>query len=203
MLLPAELGKTAPGAIPGGTYGRSDPGMTRGRPGYLLEDDQFGDQLRNRAPASGRHRQSVDARGIFVATTSALLVAACFLPYYTVTGGTALQTTYTVIAHQFGEWRLALLGVAVVTVVVGIANSILRVGQRGAVGVFFTLRFLVIIQLALWIAVIFVHHFVYVTSIPSALEVSVTVSWVAYAGAAVALVGVAGSVSSMGTSDTA
>ncbi|MHB8219369.1 MAG: hypothetical protein ACYDHU_03480 [Acidimicrobiales bacterium] len=148
-------------------------------------------------------KRSVDARGVFVAAIGLVLLGACFLPYYTVSGGVGTQGTFTVMNHAFGQWRLVLPALAVVTVVVGIANSVLRVGERGAVGVFYALRFVVLAQLALWVVVIFVHHFFEVTSGPRLPPVSVTVGWLAYTAAAVSLVGVAGSVSTMGTSDTA
>jgi hypothetical protein len=137
---------------------------------------------------------------VFVAAVGLVLVAACFMPYYTVSGAAAgVSTTHTVLDHTLGTWRLSILAVAALTVAVGVANSILRVGQPGAVGVFFLLRFAVLVQLGLWVAVIFLHHF----SGASTTGTTVTVGWVAYSAAAVALVGLAGSLASMGKSDTA
>jgi len=189
--------------VPGGTYGRSFPGTPSAPTGYRMEDDPFGDRLRNPPQSQVGLRRSVDGRGVFVAAVGLVLLGACFLPYYTVSYGLGAQTTYTVMDTALGVWRLLLPAVAAATVVVGVANSMLRVGQKGAVGVFYALRFLVLGQLVLWIVPIVVHHLRATSSVAGGAAADVTVGWLAYSGAAVALVALAGSLSSMGKSDTA
>ncbi len=154
---------------------------------------------------SGQLRRSVDARGAFVALVSLVLVSACFVPYYTVPGaimGTVGSGHLPVVSHLMGSWRLVIPAVCILTVLVGIANSLLRVGHRGAVGVFVLLRVVVFVQLGVWVLPIFEKT---VYKPPSGLpptSVGVAVGWVAYSCALIAAVGIVGSFAAMGKSDT-
>jgi len=142
----------------------------------------------------------VDPRGAFVAIAGVLLVAACFLAYYKVAQvGAPTPDSYTVLAHQFGAWRVAILVVAVLGVLVGSLNSALRVGMTGAVAVFITMRLLALAQLGLWIAALLdktSHGVIPASAAPGSY--TTTVTWVAYAALALSGIALAGSLSSLG-----
>jgi len=148
--------------------------------------------------SSGVLKAKVDPRGGFAAVLSLLLVGACFLPYYMFTPSAVNLpvTNATVLDHAFGPWRIAILVVAVLCVLVGIVNSVLRVGVRGAVGVFFALRVLALAQLALWVVALIDRSWSGV--VPLAPGASVSVTWVAYVAVLVAFATLGGSVASLG-----
>jgi hypothetical protein len=137
---------------------------------------------------------------------SLLLLLGCVLPYYRVGSGAAGGAgaagshAYTVVASAFGSWRAAIPAVAALTVAIGAANSVLRVGSRGAVSVFVALRLLAFVQLGLWIlAAVDRHAYGVAFQAHGALGVpAVTVTWVAWAGIAAAAAALAGSFASMG-----
>jgi hypothetical protein len=176
-------------------------------PEYRWEDAAFTNRPggKGRAQSSRGIRRSVDPRGAFVVLVSLVLVAACFGPYYTVPGGilgSAHSQTFAVISGTFGSWRIVIPGVCVLTAAIGILNSILRVGQRGSVLVFFLMRVMVFCQLAVWLAPIFVHH--YVGTVPHSAtlpDATVGVGWYGYSCGAVAFVAIAGSMATMGKSE--
>ncbi len=149
---------------------------------------------------AGRLRATVDPRGAFVAIGGLLLVAACFLPYYKVSGpGGSASVSYTVIAHQFGAWRVAILAVAVLCVLVGLLNSALRVGVTGAVAVFITMRLLAVAQLGLWVAALLdkqSHGVIPAVAPPGSYTTKLT--WVAIAAVAISVIALAGSLASLG-----
>ena len=148
----------------------------------------------------------MDERGVFVAVFSTLLLVACSLPYYRVTaiGGVPLTEprTFTVVDAVFGGWRVALLLVAVATVLLGVGTSLLRVGSRGAVGVLSLLRFAALVQLPLWVLVAVDRQVQGTSPDAQALGASPTVAltWVAWAAMAAAAVALAGSFASMTSS---
>jgi len=150
-------------------------------------------------PAS-RLRATVDPRGAFVAIAGILLAAACFLPYYKVAPlGASTSVSYTVIAHQFGAWRVAILAVAVLCVPVGIVDSALRVGMTGAVAALITMRLLALAQLGLWIVALLdktSHGVIPALAAPGSYTTKVT--WVAIAALAFAAVALASSLASLG-----
>jgi hypothetical protein len=154
----------------------------------------------DRAHTESRLRATVDPRGAFVAVTSLLLVAACFLPYYKVSAaGTSGSVTFTVIAHHFGAWRLAILALAGICVLAGIINSTLRVGMSGAVAVLLAMRLLALGQLALWIVALVdksSKDVIPVLAAPGSFTTKVT--WVAFAAVALAVVALSGSLASIG-----
>ena len=147
-------------------------------------------------------RATVDPRGAFVAVLSLLLVAACFLPYYRVTvirgSGSSASTTFTVMAHAFGTWRLCFVVVAGLCVITGIVNSALRVGHSGAVAVFFVMRILVVGQLGLWIAAAADRSSKLALGVPAGVVTTTTVTWLAIVAIGLALGAVGGSLASIG-----
>jgi|GEM_PF-4398589 len=147
--------------------------------------------------SSGVLRATVDPRGAFVAGLSLVLVGACFLPYYKVSVAGTVVAKFTVIDHAFGSWRVAILAVSGLCVVIGILNSALRVGKRGAVTVFFTMRVLVLCQLGLWIAAM-VDRTWHGLVVPPGIT-STSLTWVAIVAVAVAVGALGGSVAAMGT----
>ena len=184
--------------------GKPAANATWSDPEYRWDDSTFTNQQGARESSIEGLRRSADPRGAFVVVVSLVLIGACFVPYYNVpaTLTASGETHLRVIATAMGAWRLVIPAVCVLTAAIGIANSALRVGQRGAVGVFVLLRLSVLAQLALWIIPIFVTK-VYDTP-PGVAPTSngVTVGWVAYSCAAVAAVAVIGSFAAMGKSDT-
>ncbi len=197
---------TAPGRVPGAVAGVA--AARRGARGW--GDDRWADDdmvavrrrgLSSTAPAAPR--RAFDQRGPFVAACSALLLVACFLPYYRVAtlAGVPLPQprTFTVVDSVFGGWRAALPLVAVVALGLGVTNSLLRVGSRGAVGILSLLRFVALIQLGLWILVMVERHVVGTGPVAASLGAKPTVAltWVAWAAVAAAAVALAGSFASM------
>ena len=80
-------------------------------------------------PAARRRldRAPLDVRGLLVSTASALLLAACFLPWYLLTSvdsatGIGGQTV-SILDAPFGGWRMAIPLVAAVAVVCGILDA--------------------------------------------------------------------------------
>jgi len=150
------------------------------------------------ARGSGTHyalpspESTFDPRGLFVAVMSALLLGACFLPYYRVllTVGTgSITAEYKVVDNLYGSWREVLPAIAALCILIGLVNTALRVNRKGAVTAYFTLRVVAVAQLGLWIFV-----FVDRTSkarVPLDATVHTTVTWVGYAAIAVAAIALA------------
>jgi hypothetical protein len=133
-----------------------------------------------------------DPRGLTVALLSALLIGACFLPYYrlslTVGAGT-LVFHYKVVDHLFGSWRVFVLpGVAVLCIVLGLFNTAIKPGPRRAVIVFFALRIAVLAQLGLWVFVCVDRTST--VQVPAGAAVTTAVTWVGYVAIGVALAAV-------------
>jgi hypothetical protein len=196
---------TAPGRAPGAA------GVTAARRGQRgWGDDRWADDdmvavrrrgLSGTAPAAPR--RAFDQRGPFVAACSALLLVACFLPYYRVASiaGVPLSQprTFTAMDSVFGGWRAVLPLVAVVALGLGVTNSLLRVGSRGAAGILSLLRFVTLVQLGLWILVMVERHVVGTGPVAASLGAKPTVAltWVAWAAVTAAVVALAGSFASM------
>lgn len=160
---------------------------------YRWEDSTFAG--RQRRASAGRMQRTADARGAFVVVVSLLLVAACFVPYYNVSRTFNGSLHMTVANHALGQWRVAIPAVCILTALVGVVNSILRVGQTGAVAVFFVLRLLVFAQLGAWVVPIVLKKIpTSVTPHPPTL----TFGWAAYVCIGVALIAVFGSFASIG-----
>jgi hypothetical protein len=139
---------------------------------------------------------------VFSAAFSLALLGACCLPYYKVSIPSHPLMSSTVIGHQLGAWRIAIPGVAVLAVLFGIVNSILRVGVKGAVPIFVGLRVLCFAQLGLWIMAIFVHRYGTGVMSPTPSHVGVTVGWLAYSAVPVAAVALVGSFASLRRRET-
>lgn len=167
---------------------------------YWTSESTFASRRRvpSSRPDKGFHR-AVDPRGAFVAVFCLLILLACVLPYYRAVGPGGVVAvggpTLRVASAAFGSWRAVLPAIAVVTAAFGVADSVLRVGSRGAVGVLAALRLLALAQLGLWILVAFFHP-VPVAS-RAAVGAEVTVTWVAWAAIAAAAIALAGSFASM------
>jgi hypothetical protein len=147
-----------------------------------------------RQGSSLRFKARVDLRGAFAAILSLLLVAGCFVPFYSVhVANSKAVTTLTVLDNAYPEWRVVILIVSVLCVLVGLGNSVLRVGTSGAVPVFVALRVLVIAQLGLWV-------YAFVARVPhhASPALSFAVTWEAYAAMAAAFIALAGSLASIG-----
>jgi hypothetical protein len=153
-------------------------------------------------------RRAVDRRGAFVTVCSLLLLLGCTLPYYrvTATGSGVLSSPllYKVVDSAFGSWRAGIPVLAIAAALVGIVNSLLRVGAPGAVGVLAALRLMALGQLGLWVLVAVAHTPGNTTFGVGALGTSPTVSvtWVAWAAVATAAAALAGSFASMGRAVT-
>lgn len=143
-----------------------------------------------------------------MALFSVFLLVACFLPYYRVTaiGGVALSEprTFTVVDAVFGGWRIVLPVMAVATLVLGITNSVLRVGSHGAAGIVSLMRLLALIQLGLWVLVAVERRVSGTGPVAASLGANpaVALTWVALATIAAAAVALAGSFATMSNSST-
>ena len=147
-------------------------------------------------PSARRHldRAPLDVRGLLVSTASALLFAACFLPWYLLTSvdsatGSGGQTV-SILDAPFGGWRMAIPLVAAVAVVCGILDAFLRADAPGAMASFIALRALVLGELGL-VAVALASRTP--LGVAGALGVAASLRWPAWAALGCAIVAVGGS----------
>ncbi len=147
-------------------------------------------------PAARRRldRAPLDVRGLLVSTASALLLAACFLPWYLLTSvdsatGIGGQTV-SILDAPFGGWRMAIPLVAAVAVVCGIFDAFLRADAPGAMTSFIALRALVLGELGL-VAVALVSRTPH--GVAGALGVAASLRWPAWAALGCVVVAVGGS----------
>ncbi len=147
----------------------------------------------------------MDSRAVFVSLASAVVLVATFLPWYDVTppaspSGRALSALtgpLTILDHGFGGWRFAIPVVALAAVVIGVADALIRAGQRGALLSFVALRMLVLAQLGLVIAAI-VARTPYGLGTGSGLTFIVTVRWPVWGALAATVVAAGGSLAASG-----
>jgi hypothetical protein len=105
-----------------------------------------------------------DPRGAAAALASLVLFGLTFLDWYAITltfaAGRALQGRATVYQVGYRGWYLVIPGVAVLGVVVGVLNFLLRVTDDWAVTVFVALRLLAVAAVVLMaLALVFVHPY--------------------------------------------
>ncbi len=183
--------------------GKSDQAWTSHE--YRWTDATF-TKTRDRREAPTALRRAVDPRGAFVVIVSLVLVVASFWPRYYVLPSQLLvgseKAQQPVVSDLMGSWRLLIPAACIVTALVGIVNSALRAGQRGAVGFFIALRLMVFVELAMWVIPIFERTVVKTPPGIAATSNGVTIGWFAYSAIAVAAVAVIGSFATMGKSDT-
>ena len=126
-----------------------------------------------------------DVRGMFVAGASAFVLLASLLAWHPSSDRlTGSRLTWS----NYGYWSLhdILPAAAFVAVVLGVVNALLKAGDRGAMGVFVTLRLVLVIQLGAVIASIIASA----SSFGAAGEANFAVlwpAWLALAGCVVAL----------------
>ncbi len=201
----AAAASTPPGAIPSAMpalVGKSEQAWTDRE--YRWTDATF-TKTRDHREAPAALRRTIDPRGAFVVVVSVVLVVASFLPRYYLIPPLLVgsdKSQQPVVSHLMGSWRLLIPAVCIVTALVGIANSALRAGQRGAVGFFIALRLMVFVQLAMWVIPIFERTVVKTPPGIAATSKGVTVGWFAYSAVSVAAVAVIGSFAVMAKSDT-
>lgn len=131
---------------------------------------------------------------MLVSAASALLLGACFLPWYVLTAAgspTALgDPLVSILDAPFGGWRMAIPLVAAVAVVCGIFDALLRADAPGAMASFIALRALVLAELALVVLAL-------VSRTPNgaagALGVATSLHWPAWGALGCAIVAVGGS----------
>lgn len=146
----------------------------------------------------------MDPRGIFISFASLIALALMFLPVYSFTlvdpAGHPLSTSLTMFDHGYGGWRFILAAVLALSVVVGVVNSILKVGDTGAVFVFVVLRLLCLTQLAMIVASIVIKTPRSVL-IPHGFTSSVSLLWPIWAMLAAGVVAMGGALAAQGKVD--
>ena len=172
--------------------------------GFRSQEELYAGRRNAPTPPTRRTlRGPVDSRGVFVSLASAVVLGATFLPWYEVTPPStlsgraisALTGPLTILDHGFGGWRYAIPIVALLAIVVGVADALIRAGQRGALLSFVVLRIIVLAQLGLVIAAI-------VARTPDGLGHGMTfvvgVRWPVWGALAAAVVAAGGSLASSG-----
>ena len=145
-------------------------------------------------------RAPIDIRGV-VCTLASLVVLVCSLqPWYMVrvigppTSAVPLDKVYhyTLFASSYGGWRVLLPIVAAFAALIGIFDSVLRSGDRGAVGVLLSLQLLTVAELALVIGSIALRtpNLPLQLGLPQTVETVVEVTFVAWIALTAAVVAV-------------
>ena len=155
--------------------------------------------MRARRPIGDR-RAPIDIRGV-VCTVASLVVLVCSLqPWYQVrvigppTSAVPLDKIYhySLFASSYGGWRVLLPIVAAFAALIGIFDSVLRSGDRGAVGVLLSLQLLTVAELALVIGSIALRtpNLPLHLGLPQTVETVVEVTFVAWIALTAAVVAV-------------
>jgi hypothetical protein len=130
------------------------------------DDELFASGRRGtvRPDAGAPRRRPLDPRGAVIAAASAVAVIVTFFPWYRYnaiegSSGTARAVlgSASLYAHGYGGWRLLIPLLAILALVLGLGNWLLRPGDRGAVMVFVVLRLVVLALLGLTVAAVFQH----------------------------------------------
>lgn len=150
-----------------------------------LTDDQLYAGGRHGVSAHGPYRRRIDQRGAFAAATSAVVLAAAFLPWYT----THLPThpTANLFSHGFAGWLIFIPVAAGAGIALGVANALLHPADPGAVPVFVLLRVVILAQVVLVVVSIFVHD-----THGEFQHVSVAAYWASWAAIGAAAAGLLG-----------
>jgi hypothetical protein len=156
-------------------------------------------QVGRARPGRGR-RAPIDVRGVLSALASLIVLICALQPWYQVrvigppTAAVPLDKVYhySLFATPYGGWRVLLPLVAAFAVLIGIFDSVLRSGDRGAVGVLLSLQLLTVAELALVIGSVALRtpalplHLGLPQTVETVVEVTV-VAWVALGASVVAV----------------
>ncbi|MCL5445426.1 MAG: hypothetical protein M1121_05130 [Actinobacteria bacterium] len=131
-------------------------------------------------------------------------MATMFLPVYSFTlydpTGQSTTTSLTMFDHGYGGWRFILAAVLALSVVIGVINSILKVGDKGAVFVFVVLRVLCLAQLGMIVAAIVIKTPQGIV-VPHGFTSSVSLLWPIWPLLAVGVIAMGGALAAQGKVD--